>query len=181
MKKLILHIPGVHTGLLLLGPVLLLIMVFTGPHWLLFLAAVAGMGAGLFLSRSWTSAISLQDNSALSRIAAEKGAQDCGKQVRDLILGSLQREEKARRMEEMEKSLQQAREAEKEAKSQMAGLGRDLSSYNFRISELESARKAQEMKITGLRGENELLHKMVRELREEKARLKGVERGKTGT
>ncbi|GEM_PF-5819482 len=181
MKKIFLHIPGVHTWLLLLGPVLLLLMVFTGPHWLLLAAVLVGTGVGLFLNRPWTSGLTVEGNSILARIAAEPGVQDPGKQVRDLIGESLQREEKSRQMEEMEQRLQQAREAEKDAKSQMAGLGRDLSSYNFRISELESTRKTQEMKITGLRGENELLHKMVRELREENARLKGAERGKTGT
>ncbi len=71
----------------------------------------------------------------------------------------------------MEEKLARAQKAEKKAKSELASFDRDLSSMNFRISELENNRKVQEMKITGLKGENELLHKMVRELREEKNAL----------
>jgi len=85
---------------------------------------------------------------------------------------NLEEEKKVQGLEELKEKLTRAQQAEKKAKSELASFDRDLAAMNFRISELEETRKTQEMRVSGLRGENELLHKMVNELREEKKQLK---------
>ncbi len=131
------------------------------------------ISAAFSLYYSYSQGIQIQlDQESIAEIFDPEAGKISKEKAAKIFQENLDSGKNDRGTDEFKEKLARAQQAEKKAKSELASYDRDLSAMNFRISELEETRKTQEMRISGLRGENELLHKMVKELREEKKQLK---------
>jgi len=168
--KFFVYFPGKHAFLWVIPLVFVISrIIFLNPAFS-FGAIISGLFS-LYISFQRLIPVRIKEGD-LQEIFFQEENKPKKEKISKIFQENLEKSKNSLETEEVKEKLARAQKAEKKAKSELASYDRDLSSMNFRISELEETRKTQEMRISGLRGENELLHKMVKELREEKKQLK---------